>query len=453
MIKIASMTTAPDATLSVLETRRALASGSLSPLALAESALARANSSHSRNTYLHLDPESTLARAQALTNLPPATGGRFGDGREALHGIPVSIKDCFDLAGTPTSCGTHFYRDLHGPAATNSWLADQLLAAGAVLTGKTHLHPLAYGITGENPDYGDCLQPLDPTALTGGSSSGAAASIQEGSALAAIGTDTGGSIRVPAALCGLAGYRASITRGQWQGAAHLAETFDTMGWLFHHLEDGPLLGSLFGSTNPRAAALPTRFAIVPDTFLHDCDPEVAAALDRCRQELEALGLTPYTIDVSWWEGSMDIFGPLQAIQAATYHAGHYDRFEPSIAQRLAWGASLPNEKIPDIRDLVLQWHAFRARMDALLDVHQLLLMPAAPVAKLPAGADHSLTRQRLLRYTTPVSLAGMPAVTIPFSHGGMQLVSAREDDPRLLSLAANLGKQRKSLGKSTRASW
>ena len=440
---------------SILDLRIALGrpDSAITPQALAAGALARANANQSRNTYIHRDPAWTLAQAEGVAAIPRQSGGPFGDCRGPLWGIPVSVKDCFDLAGTPTSCGTHFYRDLNGPAARNSWLADQLQSAGAVITGKTHLHPLAYGITGENPDYGDCLQPLDPTALTGGSSSGAAASIQEGSALAAIGTDTGGSIRVPAALCGLAGYRASITRGQWQGAAHLAETFDTMGWLFHHLEDGPLLGSLFGSTNPRAAALPTRFAIVPDTFLHDCDPEVAAALDRCRQELEALGLTPYTIDVSWWEGSMDIFGPLQAIQAATYHAGHYDRFEPSIAQRLAWGASLPNEKIPDIRDLVLQWHAFRARMDALLDVHQLLLMPAAPVAKLPAGADHSLTRQRLLRYTTPVSLSGNPAVTIPFAAGGMQLVAAREDDARLLTLAANLGKQRKSLGKSTRPSW
>ena len=87
---------------------------------------------------------------------------------------------------------------------------EQLRAAGAVIVGKTHLHPLAYGITGENPEFGDCVQPRDSGALTGGSSSGAAASVQEGSAVAAIGTDTGGSIRAPAALCGLAGYRATL---------------------------------------------------------------------------------------------------------------------------------------------------------------------------------------------------------------------------------------------------
>ncbi len=100
------------------------------------------------------------------------------------------------------------YRDLNGTATHDSWLVEQLRAAGAVIVGKTHLHPLAYGITGENPEFGDCVQPRDSGALTGGSSSGAVASVQEGSAVAAIGTDTGGSVRAPAALGGLAGYRA-----------------------------------------------------------------------------------------------------------------------------------------------------------------------------------------------------------------------------------------------------
>src|SRR5205823_66012 len=104
--------------------------------------------------------------------------------------------------------------------------------------------------TGENPDFGDCLQPGKEGALTGGSSSGACASVLEGSAAAAIGTDTGGSVRVPAALCGLAGYRASLGRGDWRGAAHLAESFDTMGWLFRDLEEAPLLGAFFVSREP-----------------------------------------------------------------------------------------------------------------------------------------------------------------------------------------------------------
>ena len=135
----------------------------------------------------------------------------------------------------------HFYRDRDGKATRDSWLVERLRASGAVIVGKTHLHPLAYGITGENPEYGDCAQPRDSGGLTGGSSSGAAASVQEGSAVVAIGTDTGGSVRAPAALCGLAGYRATLGRGNWRGGAHLAESFDTFGWLFRDLEDAPFL--------------------------------------------------------------------------------------------------------------------------------------------------------------------------------------------------------------------
>ena len=192
------------------------------------------------------------------------TGGAFGDGRSALWGLPVSVKDCFDLAGAPTTCGVHFYRDLNGTATRDSWLVEQLRATGAVITGKTHLHPLAYGITGENPEYGDCVQPGNPGALTGGSSSGACASVLEGSAVAAIGTDTGGSIRVPAALCGLAGYRSTIGGGNWRGGAHLAKSFDTMGWLFRDLQDAPLLAAPFADTGGTGAQTGrfTRFAFL-----------------------------------------------------------------------------------------------------------------------------------------------------------------------------------------------
>jgi len=409
--------------------------------AIAEQALARANGNDSRNTYLWRKEPWTLAEAERVAAMPATDS-------TPLWGIPVSVKDCFDLAGAPSSCGTIFYRDLHGLANRDSWLVERLRAAGAVITGKTHLHPLAYGITGENPDFGDCLQPGDPTALTGGSSSGAAASILEGSALAAIGTDTGGSVRVPAALCGLAGYRASLGRGDWRGGAHLAESFDTFGWLFRHLEDGPLLGSVFGPTDATGLTLPTTFAVVDDAFLEDCEPAVVHRLRRCVEELQSFGLAPTTVPVGWWSDSREIFAPIQASEAAGYHRGHFEHFEPSIRERLEGGASLTGDTVAALRQ---RHNEFRARMDNLLGEHELLLMPAAPVAKLLAGADHSQTRARLLRYTTPVSLAGMPAVTIPFlehgrQSGGMQLIAAREDDARLLAVAAKLGARRKSAG-------
>ena len=416
--------------------RAALASGNEQPTTLADEAMARTNGNAGRNTYLWRDEAWTRAEAGRAGAMPRGEGGPFGDGREALWGLPVSVKDCFDLAGTPTSCGVQFYRGLHGNAERDSWLVERLRGAGAVITGKTHLHPLAYGITGENPEFGDCVQPRDPGALTGGSSSGAAASVQEGSAVMAIGTDTGGSIRAPAALCGLAGYRASLGRGDWRGGAHLAQSFDTMGCLFRDLADAPLLSGIFAD---KPAADPSkglaRFAVIDESFFYDCEAEIIDSLRTTVRELEALGLESSRIDAIWWADSFEIFAPIQAWEAARIHAGHFDRFEPSIRERLEWGAGIGAAEISALRE---RHRIFRERMDALLATHELILLPATPVARLAASADHSKTRVRLLRYTTPFSLAGVPVVTIPCAAGGMQLAAGRGCDEALLQIAARL---------------
>jgi aspartyl-tRNA(Asn)/glutamyl-tRNA(Gln) amidotransferase subunit A len=419
--------------------RRALAAGETRPSMLAKEALANANQNAGHNTYLWSDPAWTEAEAARVEGIPAGKGGPFGDGRSALWGLPISVKDCFDLAGSPMTCGVKFYRDLNGIADSDSRLVAQLRAAGAVITGKTHLHPLAYGITGENPEFGDCVQPGKSDALTGGSSSGAAASVLEGSAVAAIGTDTGGSVRAPAALCGLAGYRATLGRGDWTGAGHLAQSFDTLGWLFHDLEDAPLLAAPFAPEHVETLAPITRFAVIDEGFLHDCEPAIVDALRTTANELEALGLKRGSFNPDWWAGAVEIFAPIQAWEAARIHAGHHDQFQPAIRERLEWGARISDTEIANLRK---RHAAFNAGMNQLFTEHELLLLPATPVAKLPAGADHSQTRARLLRYTTPLSLAGVPVVTAPSQVGGMQLAAARESDEVLLALAARLGAQR-----------
>jgi aspartyl-tRNA(Asn)/glutamyl-tRNA(Gln) amidotransferase subunit A len=424
----------------IRDLREMLANGTIRPTDLATEALVRANRNACRNTYLWHDRDWTMSEATRADAMPRGKDGVFGDGRSALWGLPVSIKDCFDLDGTPTSCGVRFFRDLHGPATRDSWLAEKLRSAEAVITGKTHLHPLAYGITGENPEFGDCTQPGNPRALTGGSSSGAAASVLEGSAVAAICTDTGGSIRVPASLCGLVGYRASLGRGDWRGGAHLAQSFDTMGWLYRDLEDGSFLGSFFAPGDHFPIRDFSRFAFVDSEFLHDCEPGIADSFHALAAELDGLGLRGEQINVSWWAEALEIFAPIQAWEAARIHAGYFDHFEASIRERLEWGARITDPEIAAPR----QRHAqFRSRLDALLAEHQLLVLPASPVAELAAGADHSHTRRRLLRYTTPFSLAGVPVVTVPCAMGGVQLASSRDFDESLLALTVRLGAQRR----------
>jgi aspartyl-tRNA(Asn)/glutamyl-tRNA(Gln) amidotransferase subunit A len=405
-------------------------------LATTHQALRNANGNQSHNTYLWRDEAWTLREAErAIERLT-----RQREGASPLCGLPISVKDCFDLEGSPTSCGTKFYRDLNGIARQDSWLVAELRKAGAVITGKTHLHPLAYGITGENPDFGDCLQPGNPTALTGGSSSGAAASILEGSAIAAIGTDTGGSIRVPAALCGLAGYRASIGIGNWQGGAHLAQSFDTMGWLCRNVSDLSYLASLFGAAPQIQNFYEFKFCVPSETFFHDCEPDVLLSFGEFVHFFDP-GVIPFTtVDLDWWHDSREIFAAIQASEAAQLHAGHFDHFEPSIRERLEWGASLSSTEIAALR---LRHAEFRERMDHLLAEHRFLMLPCAPVARLTAGADHSQTRARLLRYTTPASLAGMPAITIPLvdagkPSGGVQIVAARGHDAQLLNFVSTI---------------
>ncbi|MGA3009210.1 MAG: amidase [Terracidiphilus sp.] len=421
--------------------REALAAETVRPTDLAEKALAHSNGNRSHNTYLWQDPAWTQAEAIRAGAMARGDGGAFGDGRDVLWGLPISLKDCFDLAGAPTSCGVRSYRDHNGSAARDSWLAEQLRAAGAVIIGKTNMHPLAYGITGENPDFGDCLQPGDEGALTGGSSSGAAASVLEGSAVAALGTDTGGSIRAPAALCGLAGYRASLGRGDWRGGAHLAQSFDTMGWLFRDLEDAPLLAGFFAPPDAAPARAFTRFAIPDASFFYDCEPEVIFSFRAVISELQDLGLHTTKIDVKWWDDAFEIYAPIQAWEAARVHEGNFGLFEPALRERLEWGARITPMEISELRE---RRRVFAARMDDVFATQDLLLMPASPVARLAAGADHSQTRARILRYTTPISLAGVPVVTLPCIVGGMQLAAARGCDESLVALAAKLGAKRKS---------
>jgi len=425
--------------LSPLERLRAeLRDGGAEPLDVARDAIA---AMRSPNAYLWRDDAVLLQRAEELAR-------QFSDPaqRPLLYGVPVSLKDCFDLAGTVTTCGSRFYAMTHPVAVQNSWVAERLLRAGVLIPTKTHLHQLAYGITGESVDFGNCLQPRDNALLTGGSSSGAAASVQEGSALAAIGTDTGGSVRVPAALCGLVGYRASLGLIEeeicWRGGAHLAVSFDTIGLLFRDLRDGPELAkALFGLPLGEAAG-DVRIGCLGDAFLEDCESEVLEAYADRMRDLISRGAAIERFDAEFWSESMEIFAPIQASEAAALHRGFYKEFEPAIEERLVWGTTTQDSELFVLRERL---RVFRLRMTALFERFDFLLVPCAPVSRLRAGEDQSGARKKILRYTTPMSLGGNPVVALPGEPlgsalgTGMQLIGRVGDDARLLRFASGLG--------------
>jgi Asp-tRNA(Asn)/Glu-tRNA(Gln) amidotransferase A subunit family amidase len=420
--------------------RRELASSPAAPSTVAFRFAANANGNASRNTYITPFTTESLNRAEQLPNLFPDPPDR-----PALYGIPISVKDCFDVAGSVTTCGSRFYAQRNPPAAKNSWVAQRLLNAGAILTGKTHLHQLAYGITGESADYGDCLQPRDATLLTGGSSSGAAASVQEGSALAAIGTDTGGSVRVPAALCGLVGYRSShgVSRGEerWAGAYHLSQTFDTIGLIFRDLRDAPVLANAIFDIALMAPPDKIRIGYVASDFLHDCDPTVLNAYEAWKQRLAQHGASLSSFDTTFWNDSPQIYSPIVASEAAVIHRGHFQHFEPAIAERLASGSSTT---APELAGFYGRLEQFRSQISSLFERCDFLIAPSTPISKLPVGHDHTESRKAILRYTTPASLCGLPAITLPGEHiaapfgTGVQLLAAPMQDASLLAFASTL---------------
>jgi Asp-tRNA(Asn)/Glu-tRNA(Gln) amidotransferase A subunit family amidase len=417
-----------------------LAREELTPRTAAEEALARANSNAGHNVYLALDAEKVRQEADSLLRRFPHAA------KPLLYGVPVSIKDCFDVAGLPTTLGSRFYAERNGVAPEDSAVVARLRSQGAIIIGKTHMHTLAYGITGENPDYGDCVQPRDARRLTGGSSSGGGASVQEQSALAAIGTDTGGSIRLPAALCGLAGYRASVDVAHqnelWRGGVHLAPTFDTLGWLFQDLRDAPLLAeALFGMHVTEVTETRLRIGCVRDEFLHDCDAQVLAGFAEWKRKLSESGATIIPADTGYWDEALEIYTAIAAHEAAAIHSpntgGDFSHFPAPIAQRLTWGASLSADEIALFRARHMR---FRERAESQLRQFDFFLAPCAALHELAVGADHAESRRAILRYTTPMSLVGASVVTLPTTTGaGVQLIAPHNADARLLAYAKAAG--------------
>src|SRR6478736_5919201 len=189
-------------------------------------------------------PVSRRAAAQPELGPPPS--------EQPLHGVPYFLKDLFDLAGVPTRAGSSFLHLVRALPDRNSRIVDRLATAGAACAGKTHLGELASALTGENRNYGDCPHPRFPDRLTGGSSSGSAALVGAGVAPLATGTDTGGSVRVPAAWCGLYGFRLTPDDALIRDAFPLAPTLDTAGWFTANA--GDMLATMNALTGPRPAA-------------------------------------------------------------------------------------------------------------------------------------------------------------------------------------------------------
>ena len=420
-------------TLPLKELHALLGSGELTAAALAADSAAAAAEVPGCPMYLRRPPEGDV--------LSPVTQG---GPRRPLDGLPLSVKDLFDVACVPTTCGSSFFSETRPVPNADAGYVRRWRNAGAVVSGKTHLNEFAYGITGENRWFGDCWIPGFPDRLTGGSSSGAAASVAAGAACLALGTDTGGSLRVPAALCGLVSFRQSLGFGEMDGAFPLAQAFDTVGWLQRHLSDVAWVAhAIHPEIRPETLDAPPRFAWPAGPFLDGLSPEVAGAWAQFRGAVTAAGATVTDRSTPGWEDAVGIFVPIQAHEAARNHAPflseYRDRYDPAIVERLMMGGAVTPAQLLELQ--VQRERFLRDCIDPLFSKNEFLVVPASPVPRLELGADHRNTRPRLLRLTAPASLGGLPVLTVPWCPDGVpgcgfQILARRGADSRLWALAS-----------------
>ncbi|MEY3774076.1 MAG: hypothetical protein RLZZ129_856 [Verrucomicrobiota bacterium] len=373
-----------------------------------------------------------------ITSLPDETTliARFAaaDREAPLGAIPYFTKDLFDVAGEPTRAGSAFLAEVRPAPAQDGVLTRRLTGAGAVLAGKSHLHEFAYGLTGENPHYGDCEHPHFPGRTTGGSSSGSAALVAAGVVPFATATDTGGSVRVPAAFCGLYGFRLT-PRDEWIADAFpLAPSFDTAGWFTRTAADmrhalGALLGRRETKREPRGVYLE----------LPGLDAEVALA---CREAATNRFAEPAPAEMqrdllAAFAESSFAYAVIQSTEAYAIHRDwmtpYKDRYDPAVWARLDRGHRWADEqraRAQTILTLVrLKWAQVFASCD-------FLVMPAAPCAALTKADCNQANRDRLLAVTAPGSLAALPILTVPVPlpsglTAGLQIVVNHPQSPVL----------------------
>jgi aspartyl-tRNA(Asn)/glutamyl-tRNA(Gln) amidotransferase subunit A len=329
-----------------------------------------------------------------------------------LGGVPFFAKDLFDFAGTPTLAGSTFLDSVRPTPDQDGAFARALRAAGAVFAGKTHLHEFAYGITGENPHYGDCEHPRFPGRTTGGSSSGSVVTVAAGIVPFALGSDTGGSVRVPAAFCGLFGFRLTPGDPFIRDAFPLAPTFDTAGWFTSNASD--MLAMLGTLVNLRKSAAPPRGCYLESGAL---DREVAVACQTAA--LRVAPLADNAVRERLLQGfapALEAYHTIVAIEAWHVHRSwaerFQDRYDPNVWQRLNRVHNVTRAQT-DAADLTLR--NVRAVWAKYFETYDFLVMPATP-SPAPAKAECTPEmRNRLLVLTAPASLGGLPVLTVPIA--------------------------------------
>ena len=434
----------------------------LSPVELTDLYLERIEQYDSAlNAYIA--PTAERARAQARAAEAQITAGAY---LGPLHGIPLAFKDLVDVAGLPTTGGSILLGDT--PAATDATVAHRLFAAGAVLLGKTHMVEFAFGGTGVNHHFGTPVNPWDSTTqrLPGGSSSGSGVAVAAGLAAAALGSDTGGSVRIPSSFCGLVGLKPTFGLIPSTGVLPLDPTLDSIGPLCRTAEDCALLHQVMAGPDPVAPethkqacrsiiedlegeVAGLRLCFPREYFWVDVDAEVEAAVRASAQvfadlnvHIDEVSLEVLDDMVEWRSGPNTT-----AVEAYRYHREnieeHFDRFDPIVSERMLDGR---DTLATDYLQQLIDRDTLRRKARTALENVDFLITPttpfAAPVlAEIDRDGVYFPTNGLCLRNTIAVNILDLCAVSLPcgFTHEGLpiglQLIGHPHDEARLLRLA------------------
>jgi aspartyl-tRNA(Asn)/glutamyl-tRNA(Gln) amidotransferase subunit A len=405
---------------------------------LAESALAAADET-TLNCFVTVDHDGASRAAEQADR-------ELADGvdRGPLHGIPVGVKDLIDTAGLRTTRGSRHF-DQHVPVR-DAAVVVALRQAGAVIIGKTHTHQFAYGPTGDVAHTGAARNPHDPSRMAGGSSSGSGAAVAAGLVPAALGTDTGGSVRIPAALCGIVGLRPSQGAVSSAGVFPLSSTLDTVGPMAGSVADTALLWSVLVGRPVAAAPVDgLRVGVVRSDVTEQIVPQQAEALERAVAALKSGGFVVGETPMPELAELGQVYLRIQRPEARAVHAERIEQapelYEPEVLHRLT-NPETPGWEYVAARQAQQDYQSRPLGVD-------LLVLPTVPIEAPPIGArDTELGAgwinpvPALLAFNSPWSVLGLPAISVPVPGGALpgsvQLVGRRGGEDQLLAAAAVL---------------
>ena len=432
------------------DTAASLREGRTSSIELTEAALARAAdpAGEGARVFTRVYAEQARAAARAADTLRAA-----GLARSPIDGLPISIKDLFDVAGETTLAGS-VARQGEPAADEHAVVVQRLLAAGAVIVGRTNMVEFAYSGLGVNPHYGTPRNPWDRAAgrIPGGSSSGAAVSVTDGMAVGAIGSDTGGSVRIPAALCGLAGFKPSAWRVPMAGVLPLSTSLDSIGPLAPTVRccatlDAILAGDAVEPWQP-AALRGLRLAVPTTLALEGMDKHVAASFDAAIARLSAAGALVDEIEVPEFAqlAAINAKGGFTAAEAWAWHrdliARAADRYDPRVVSRIRRGQDM---SAADYLDLLDAREAWVAAVEHRIAGYDALALPTVPVAA-PTIAEVSASDEAyyaanglILRNPTLINFLDGCAVSVPChaagtAPAGLMIAGANGADRRILAI-------------------